>query len=55
VTPKVLSQYRTAYEGYLSDIKKFCTERQVPYVSADVKVPFDDLVLRVLRRGGFVT
>jgi uncharacterized protein (DUF58 family) len=54
VTPKVLAQYRTAYESYLADIKRFCTERQVPYVPADVKIPFDDLVLRVLRRGGFV-
>ncbi len=55
VTPKVLAQFKGAYEAYLSDIKKFCTERQVPYVPADVKTPFDDLVLRVLRRGGFVT
>jgi uncharacterized protein (DUF58 family) len=54
VTPKVLAQFRAAYEGYLGDIKKFCTERQVPYVPADVKVPFDELVLRVLRRGGFL-
>ncbi|HKQ69418.1 MAG TPA: DUF58 domain-containing protein [Polyangiaceae bacterium] len=54
VTPKVLKQYRDAYRGYLADIKKFCTERQVPYVAADVEVPFDELVLRVLRRGGFV-
>jgi len=54
VTPKVLAQYRTAYRSYLSDIKKFCTERQVPYVPADVNIPFDDLVLRVLRRGGFI-
>jgi uncharacterized protein (DUF58 family) len=54
VTPKVLAQFRAAYESYLGDIKKFCTERQVPYVPADVKVPFDELVLRVLRRGGFL-
>jgi uncharacterized protein (DUF58 family) len=54
VTPKVLAQYRAAYQGYLAEIKKFCTERQVPYVPADVNVAFDELVLRVLRRGGFV-
>jgi len=54
VTPKVLTQFRSAYESYLAEIKKFCTERQVPYVPADVNVAFDELVLRVLRRGGFV-
>jgi uncharacterized protein (DUF58 family) len=55
VTPKVLAQYKVAYEGYLAEIRKFCTERQVPYVPADVHIPFDELVLRVLRRGGFLT
>jgi uncharacterized protein (DUF58 family) len=54
VTPKLLSQFRSSYEGYLGEIRKFCTERQVPYVPAEVNVPFDDLVLRVLRRGGFL-
>jgi len=54
VTPKVLSQFRTAYQAYLTEVRKFCTERQVPYVPADVNIPFDDLVLRVLRRGGFL-
>jgi uncharacterized protein (DUF58 family) len=55
VTARVLTQFRAAYEGYLAEIKKFCTERQVPYVPADVNVPFDELVLRVLRRGGFIS
>jgi hypothetical protein len=55
VTPKVLTQFRTAYQSYLTEVRKFCTERQVPYVPADVNIPFDDLVLRVLRRGGFLT
>lgn len=55
VTPKVLTQFRSAYEGYLAEVKKFCTDRQVPYVPADVNVAFDELVLRVLRRGGFIS
>jgi len=55
VTPKVLTRFRSAYLEYLADIKKFCTERQVSYVPADVRVPFDELVLRVLRRGGLVS
>jgi uncharacterized protein (DUF58 family) len=55
VTPKVLTRFRSAYLEYVADIKKFCTERQVSYVPADVRVPFDELVLRVLRRGGLVS
>jgi uncharacterized protein (DUF58 family) len=55
VTPKVLARFREAYEQYLAEVKRFCTERQVSYVSSDVRVPFDDLVLRVLRHGALVS
>jgi len=26
----------------------------VPYIAADVQMPFDELILRVFRRGGFL-
>lgn len=55
VTPRVLADLARAYDAYLAEIKKFCTERQVSYVAADVGVPFDDLILRVLRRGNLVS
>jgi hypothetical protein len=38
----------------LADVERFCTGHQVPYVAASVSVPFDELVLRVFRRGGFL-
>lgn len=55
ITPKVLERFGRAYDAYLADVRRFCTSHQVSYVPADVNVPFDDLVLRVLRRGGFVS
>ena len=54
VTAKVLERFEAAYETYLSDIDKFCSSKQVPYIQADVGVPFDELILRVFRRGGFL-
>lgn len=54
VTARVLDKYKEAYEAYLEEIKLFCTAKQVPYVNADIVVPFDEMVLRVLRRGGMV-
>ncbi len=54
VTAKVLTKFEEVYGGYLKDIEKFCTSRQVPYIQADVTVPFDELILRVFRRGGFL-
>lgn len=54
VTPKLLEKYRVAYDGYLDEVKSFCAEHQVAYVAADVNIPFDELILRVLRQGGFL-
>jgi uncharacterized protein (DUF58 family) len=54
VTAKVLSRFEEAYGTYLTDIERFCTPKQVPYIQADVNIPFDELILRVFRRGGFL-
>jgi uncharacterized protein (DUF58 family) len=54
VTAKVLERFREIYDQYLADIERFCTSKQVPYIRADVNIPFDELILRVFRRGGFL-
>jgi uncharacterized protein (DUF58 family) len=54
VTAKVLERYEEEYKKYLAEVERFCATRQVPYAAADVSVPFDELILRVFRRGGFL-
>jgi uncharacterized protein (DUF58 family) len=54
VTKKVLTRYNEAYEDYQKKVQRFCVSRQVTYFPADVNVPFDELILRVFRRGGFL-
>jgi uncharacterized protein (DUF58 family) len=54
VTAKVLERFAQAHGEYLAGIDRFCATRQVPYVAASVEVPFDELILRVFRRGGFL-
>lgn len=54
VTPKVLERYAAAHAEYRRAIEEFCVSRQVPYQAAETTIPFDDLILRVLRRGGMV-
>ena len=54
VTAKVLERFEHAYGEYLSEIDRFCSSKQVPYIQADVGIPFDELILRVFRRGGFL-
>ncbi len=54
VTAGVLKRYKEAYEAYLVEIERFCSGRTVPYIRAEVTIPFDELILRVFRRGGFL-
>jgi uncharacterized protein (DUF58 family) len=54
VTKKLLEKMEGAWGDYKSEIENFCIKHQVPYFAADVDVPFDELVLRVFRRGGFL-
>ncbi len=54
ITKKVLEKMEEAWQEYQNEIERFCTTRQVPYFSADLDVPFDELILRVFRRGGFL-
>ena len=54
ITAKVLERFEAAYGQYLADIDRFCTSKTVPYIQADIDTPFDELILRVFRRGGFL-
>jgi hypothetical protein len=54
VTKKVLDRYGEAYRTYLKRVERFCVTRQVSYFRADLSIPFDELILHVFRKGGFL-
>ena len=54
VTAKVLERFAAAHTDYTQAVARFCATRQVSYIEADVAIPFDELILRVFRRGGFL-
>jgi uncharacterized protein (DUF58 family) len=54
VTPPLLDKMERAFHEYRDQIERFCAKRQVPYFAASAESPFDELVLSVFRRGGFL-
>ncbi len=54
VTANMLDKLGQAWEQYAESIERFCASRQVPYFAASVDVPFEELILQVFRRGGFL-
>ncbi len=54
ITPKLLEAYRHEHEAYCSSLSDFCTSRALPYFRTHTGVAFDELVLRIFRKGGFL-
>lgn len=54
VTPRVLRRYRDAYDRYWDAIETIARQHRSLCFRAPIETAFDDLVLRVLRGGGFL-
>ncbi len=54
VTAKLLQRFAEAQAHYFEQVERHCSTHQVPYVRASVDVAFDEMILRVFRRGGFL-
>lgn len=54
VTTELESKLHAAFRDYQSAVETFCAQNHIPYFGADVGIPFDQLVLRVFREGGFL-
>jgi hypothetical protein len=50
----MLELYRQKVADYFTQIETFCTKRNIEYLRASTTVPFEDLILRYLRRGFYV-
>jgi uncharacterized protein (DUF58 family) len=54
VSAKLLELYTREHEKYCKEIEEYCTSKQIDLFRAETSVPFDDLVLRIFRKGGFL-
>lgn len=54
VTDALRVRYREAFEGHARQVETYCRGAEVGYVRAHTEVPFEDLVLKILKRGGLV-
>jgi len=54
LTPRLLDKYRAAHAAFSSELETYCKARQIAYYQASVQTPFDELVVAMLRTGGFL-
>lgn len=54
VTPALLAAYKAEFDTYCAEIERYCTLYGFGYVRTVTEIPFEDLILQVLRQGRFV-
>jgi uncharacterized protein (DUF58 family) len=54
VSAKLLADYKREHERYCKELEQFCTSRAVPFFRTHTGMPFDDLILKIFRAGGFL-
>ncbi|MEZ4359326.1 MAG: DUF58 domain-containing protein [Kofleriaceae bacterium] len=54
VSKSLLEAYRQEHERYCGELAQFCTARALPFFRTHTGIPFDELVLKIFRSGGFL-
>ncbi len=54
LTDALRQRYVVAFEEQCKRVESFCQTNEIGYVRAATQVPFDQLVLKILKRGGLV-
>ena len=54
VSKSLLDAYKREHEKYCSELSEFCTARALAYFRTHTQLPFDELVLKIFRAGGFL-
>jgi uncharacterized protein (DUF58 family) len=54
ISSKLLAEYKAEHERYCKELESFCTSRATPCFRTSTAVPFDELILRIFRAGGFL-
>lgn len=54
VTAAMMREYKKAFDAYCEQLEDYCVKRDILYFRAPIQIPFDELILRVFRAGGFL-
>jgi uncharacterized protein (DUF58 family) len=55
VSPSLLREYQRTVEAFCGNLQGFCRRYGVDYIRATTATPFEDLILKYLRRSGLVS
>ncbi len=54
VSRSLLEAYEREHEKYCKELEAYCTKYAMPFFRTHTSIPFDELVLKIFRSGGFL-
>jgi uncharacterized protein (DUF58 family) len=54
ISKSMLEAYRREHDKYCAELEQFCSARAMPFFRTHTAIPFDELVLKIFRAGGFL-
>jgi uncharacterized protein (DUF58 family) len=54
VSRSLLEAYTREHERYCQELEEFCTKKALPFFRTHTAIPFEELILRIFRSGGFL-
>jgi uncharacterized protein (DUF58 family) len=54
ISARLLDEYKREHERYCKELEQFCTARATPFFRTHTGLPFDELILKIFRAGGFL-
>jgi uncharacterized protein (DUF58 family) len=54
ISQALLEAYTREHHRYCQELSEFCTKKQIDLFRAETSVAFDDLILKIFRKGGFL-
>lgn len=54
LSPRLVKAYREAFEQFCTDLEEYCRKSEISLFRTSVQVPFEDLILDIFRRRGFL-
>jgi len=49
-----LKQYEKLFKEFCGDLERYCIQREIGFIHTSTQVPFDELILKMFRMGGFL-
>ena len=53
-TRERVEAYEKAHADYCGELEAYCTKYAMPFFRTHTAIPFDELVLKIFRSGGFL-